>query len=112
MNDQYDGWLHGSHQRVATCNDCHVPHDFAGKMISKGVHGWNHSVAFTLQNFHEPIQIKPADLVIVENNCVRCHQTAVHDMALLSSDDRPSDGRMVDASCVRCHQGVGHGYRR
>ena len=27
MNEQYDGWRHGSHHGVATCNDCHLPHD-------------------------------------------------------------------------------------
>ena len=26
MRDQYDGWIHGSHKAVATCNDCHTPH--------------------------------------------------------------------------------------
>jgi cytochrome c nitrite reductase small subunit len=27
MQEQYDGWLHGSHHAVAVCNDCHLPHD-------------------------------------------------------------------------------------
>ena len=27
MRDQYDGWRHGSHHAVASCNDCHIPHD-------------------------------------------------------------------------------------
>jgi hypothetical protein len=28
MNDQYSGWLKSSHRSVATCNDCHTPHNF------------------------------------------------------------------------------------
>lgn len=31
MRDQYDSWSHSSHKTVATCNSCHVPHDFLGK---------------------------------------------------------------------------------
>ena len=30
MTTQYVTWQHSSHAEVATCNDCHVPHDFAG----------------------------------------------------------------------------------
>ena len=29
MTTQYLTWQHSSHARVATCNDCHVPHDNA-----------------------------------------------------------------------------------
>ena len=39
MRDQYDGWNHGSHKAVATCNDCHVPEGFVAKWIAKGEHG-------------------------------------------------------------------------
>ena len=35
MQEQYDGWLHSSHRNVATCNDCHTPHDFLGKYMTK-----------------------------------------------------------------------------
>src|SRR5262245_9663666 len=58
MNEQYDGWVKGSHHNVATCNDCHVPHDFIGKYMSKASNGYHHSKGFTLQDFHEPIMIK------------------------------------------------------
>ena len=27
MREQYDGWQKATHHAVATCNDCHVPHD-------------------------------------------------------------------------------------
>ena len=27
MERQYDAWMAGSHTNVATCNDCHAPHD-------------------------------------------------------------------------------------
>jgi cytochrome c nitrite reductase small subunit len=59
MREQYDGWQKGPHHAVATCNDCHAPHDFIPKMASKMRNGWNHSRAFTMQDFHEPIRITP-----------------------------------------------------
>jgi cytochrome c nitrite reductase small subunit len=60
MRDQYDGWQKSSHHAHATCNDCHVPHTFAVKWATKASNGYHHSEGFTLQDFHEPIQIKPA----------------------------------------------------
>ena len=30
MNDVYDAWVRGPHHAVATCNDCHTPHEFPG----------------------------------------------------------------------------------
>ena len=60
MRDQYDGWQHASHHAVATCNDCHTPHDFIGKYATKAENGFWHSKGFTLQDFHEPIRIRPA----------------------------------------------------
>ena len=58
MRDQHDSWQKSSHHAVASCNDCHVPHGFVRKWLAKAEHGWNHSYAFTTQDFHEPIQIK------------------------------------------------------
>lgn len=105
MNEQYDGWEKSAHHAVATCNECHLPHDLVGKYTAKVDHGWRHSKAFTLQNFHEPIRITPADLKIVEHNCVRCHIGLVGDItshAAVSGEE---------VSCVRCHSRVAHGPR-
>lgn len=104
MRDQYQAWQASSHHAVATCNDCHVPHDFAGKMLAKAEHGWNHSRAFTMQDFHEPIAITPRSLADVQANCVRCHESTVDSLA-----PHVSDLETID--CVRCHQAVGHGPR-
>src|SRR6187397_1329206 len=73
MNEQYDSWQKAGHHQAATCVDCHLPHDFVPKYLAKADHGYRHSKAFTLQNFHEPIQITARDKVIVQENCVRCH---------------------------------------
>ncbi len=103
MRDQYDSWLKGSHQHVATCNDCHVPHDFFRKYISKAENGFWHSKGFTLQDFHEPIQIKPHNRAVVQENCVGCHEGLV----TLIATHPGNDHKMLD--CMHCHTGVGHG---
>jgi len=103
MREQYDGWQKSAHHAVATCNDCHVPHDLIGKYIAKVDHGYRHSKAFTFQDFHEPIRITPADLEIVQDNCVRCHQGMVNQITAHTE----LSGQRV--SCVKCHASVGHG---
>src|SRR4051794_18766155 len=57
MRDVYESWQKSSHHAFANCNTCHTPHDFFGKWWTKGENGFHHSKAFTLQDFHEPIQI-------------------------------------------------------
>lgn len=103
MQEQYDGWQKSSHHGVATCNDCHVPQDLAGKYLAKALNGYHHSRAFTLQDFHEPIRIKEGNAAILQENCVRCHASLVHELIA----DRGAHGER--RSCVACHRSVGHG---
>ncbi|MCC6796534.1 MAG: cytochrome c nitrite reductase small subunit [Candidatus Hydrogenedentes bacterium] len=99
MQEQYDGWLHSSHRNVATCNDCHTPHDFFGKYMTKASNGYHHSLAFTTGNFHEPIQIKEHNAAITEAACRSCHSDIVQ-----AIDHAPGN----ETSCIRCHSSVGH----
>ena len=101
MNPQYDSWQKSSHHGVATCADCHMPHDFIGKYIAKAENGWHHSKGFTLQDFHEPIVITEKNSVILHANCLRCHGDLVHEMAAVHVEGAPR--------CVHCHDAVGHG---
>jgi cytochrome c nitrite reductase small subunit len=102
MREQYDGWQHSSHHAHASCVDCHLPHDFVGKYIAKAENGFWHSKGFTLQDFHEPIQITPKNGAILQANCVRCHGGLVNDLS--------AHGAFHDGSnkCVHCHGSVGH----
>ena len=104
MHEQYDGWLKGSHHAVAGCNDCHVPHETVGKYLAKGLNGYHHSKAFTLQDFHEPIMITPRNARALRDNCLRCHDSFVHEIL------GPNESGDV-VSCVHCHRNVGHGAR-
>lgn len=107
MREQYDGWQKTSHHNVATCNDCHVPHDLVGKYLAKIDHGYRHSKGFTFQDFHEPIRITERDRGIVETNCVRCHQMFVSEIL-----PHPKPTITDPIGCTKCHADVGHGPRR
>lgn len=101
MNPQFDAWLKSGHRHAATCVACHLPHAGLAKWVAKADHGFRHSMAFTLQNFKEPIEITPRDRDIVRANCIRCHADLVH---ALGSGPR---GAVLD--CLHCHAAAGHG---
>jgi cytochrome c nitrite reductase small subunit len=105
MRDQYDGWQKASHHAVATCNDCHVPHETVPKYLVKAEDGFWHSKGFTLQDFPEPIRIRPVSSKILQANCVTCHRDLVGDIL-----GHESAGGTAD--CVHCHAAVGHGPQR
>ena len=105
MNDQFASWSKGPHHGAARCVDCHLPHDFFAKYLAKGLNGYHHSKGFTLQDFPEPILIKPRNAEILQSNCLHCHGDFVHD-ALVKTGTAQDEFR-----CVHCHRGVGHGAR-
>jgi cytochrome c nitrite reductase small subunit len=106
MRDQFDSWQKASHHAFATCNDCHVPHNFIKKWLSKASNGYHHSEAFTLQSFREPIRIRPTNAAQLNANCRYCHRDFVREITAhrVINDD--------ELYCVRCHDNVGHGPSR
>ncbi|MCG8352458.1 MAG: cytochrome c nitrite reductase small subunit [Chloroflexales bacterium] len=100
MREQYDGWQKSSHHAVATCNSCHTPHEVIPKYLTKLENGFWHSKGFTLQDFHEPIQLRPQSRIILQENCLYCHRQFVSGIADHAGPDQ------VD--CIQCHRGVGH----
>jgi cytochrome c nitrite reductase small subunit len=115
MRQEYNDWRHASHHANAVCNDCHLPHDnLVHKLFVKASNGYHHSKAFTLQDFQEPIRIKPGNAKVLEANCIRCHGELTEEIRAHGTLGVPTDpGQQVDLyGCVRCHQEVGHGPTR
>lgn len=106
MRSEYDGWEKASHHALATCNDCHIPHDFFGKWPAKAANGYHHSLAFTLSSFHDPIRIKPGNAGIANANCLYCHKDFTREITAHRVI------RDEELYCIRCHDNVGHGPRR
>jgi cytochrome c nitrite reductase small subunit len=106
MREQFDGWKKASHHAVATCNDCHVPHNFTGKWLTKAGNGYHHSEAFTFQDFHEPIRIRAESAALLNANCLYCHGDYVRE---ITAHRVVNDNEL---NCVRCHSNAGHGPSR
>ncbi len=104
MQDQYDGWINSSHRSVATCNDCHAPHDVVGKYVTKAQNGFWHSLRFTTGDFPEHIQINERNRRITEGACRGCHADVVEAIEGPASVHSAAD----KTSCLRCHRSVGH----
>ena len=103
MEPQFDSWQKGSHHAVATCVDCHLPHEFIPKYIAKAENGYFHSKGFTFEDFPEPIMIKAKNARILQKNCLECHEGLVGDMVHGAQKGKDA------VSCVHCHRSVGHG---
>lgn len=103
MNEQYDGWLKSSHRNAATCNDCHTPPGVIAKYATKASNGFWHSFYFTTNTFHEPIQIKSANLAVTEQACQKCHAEITEAIATPHANAKGEA-----TSCVKCHRSVGH----
>lgn len=104
MQGHHESWLKSSHGKVATCNDCHLYHDFVGKWLTKADNGFFHSLAFTTGDFPDPIRIKPRNRRVTQAACVHCHADFVN--ALL-----PAHEGGEAQLCVHCHSDVGHAQR-
>jgi len=102
MQEHFDSWSKSSHHAVATCNDCHVPHTFPEKYIAKMRNGWNHSRAFTLQNWSDPIRITPKNFSDLQHNCLHCHNISTSDIASHRDIEKGS------VACTSCHRFTGH----
>ncbi len=109
MQEYFDTWQNSSHHHVAVCNDCHLSHHPIGKWVTKADNGFFHSLAFTLQDYDDPIEIKPRNRRITQNACLDCHKDFVHAM-MPASSDADSEASQSMLSCVHCHADVGHAF--
>lgn len=121
MSEHFAAWQKGSH-RNTTCNECHTPHNFVGKYVTKARNGFWHSFYFTTGRYPDPLRITERNRRVTEGACRYCHQPIVEAIdfahAARKSDESPvihasfaaigtghEDSRL---SCIRCHTYVGH----
>jgi cytochrome c nitrite reductase small subunit len=109
MAPYYATWERGSHGRVATCNDCHIPHDnIINSYLFKAADGMRHSYVFTFRLEPQVIRIKQAGKKAVQQNCIRCHQDLIHPISLRAISGQ-SIQREGDGYCWDCHRETPHG---
>jgi cytochrome c nitrite reductase small subunit len=109
MAPQYATWFHSRHREVATCNDCHVPHDNPVRHYAfKASDGARHAFMFTFHLEPQVIRIHSAGQRVVQENCIRCHAASVHVTAL--TEVRGDDVHAEDGlRCWACHRETPHG---
>jgi cytochrome c nitrite reductase small subunit len=109
MYPEYASWEKGSHGRVTTCNDCHVPQDnIIRKYMFKASDGLRHASMFTFRMEPQVIRIKDAGRDVVQENCIRCHANYLHPVSLRAIGAKSiHDG--TDRLCWDCHRETPHG---
>lgn len=108
MNTQYSDWTHSSHRNVATCNDCHVPHDnIFRKYLFKAKDGLRHATIFTLRTEPQVIHIRAEGKAAVQDNCVRCHERVVG-TEYLASVLPGYHNHLKERHCLECHRETPH----
>ena len=102
MREHFDAWNKSSHKNVATCNDCHTPHDLVGKYTVKAKNGFWHSFYFTTGRYPDPLRITAGNREVTADACRYCHAQIV------AAIEHPSASEKERSNCVRCHEYVGH----
>ena len=110
MAPYYATWMHSSHGRDATCNDCHVPHqNFVKKYVFKGKDGIGHVAKFVTNSERQVITANDASAEVIRDNCVRCHEQLntefVKDGRMSFMQTKRGEGK----ACWDCHRNVPHG---
>jgi cytochrome c nitrite reductase small subunit len=109
MNTQYVSWEKGSHGRVASCNDCHVPqNNFISKYYFKAKDGLRHATIFTLRTEPQVIQIKQDGKNAVQSNCIRCHYNLLYPISTRAINNK-SIMANYNGYCWDCHRETPHG---
>ncbi|MCL2803837.1 MAG: cytochrome c nitrite reductase small subunit [Micrococcales bacterium] len=103
MQPQYNAWRAGGHAKVATCNDCHLPHgSVVEKYMVKAEDGVLHGSKFTFGNYPVNINIRDSSLATTNETCLYCHSEMTEQLFITMGTDQ------TERTCTRCHSGIGH----
>lgn len=109
MQPEYASWFHSSHQRVANCNDCHVPHNNVfNKYYFKAKDGLRHATMFTLRAEPQVIKMHKPGQNVVQQNCLRCHQQ-MFDHNIIELKHQGFQSVTETRQCWECHRTTPHG---
>ena len=110
MAPYYATWMHSSHGRDATCNDCHVPHDnFVSKYFFKAKDGMSHVAKFVTRAERQTVTANPASAQVIMNNCIRCHEQLNNEIVNTGRIDYMQSQVGEGKACWDCHRNVPHG---
>jgi cytochrome c nitrite reductase small subunit len=76
--------------------------NFAIKMITKAQTGMNDTYHEVLRDYPATMKLSPKGKAIVEDNCMRCHQSTVQNTGMGAGGE----------DCTKCHRGLVHGMNK
>lgn len=110
MTPYYASWSHSSHERDATCNDCHVPHqNLAMKYGFKAMDGLKHTAYFVAHSERQAIMAESMSAEVIMDNCIRCHTQLNQEFVNTGRIDYMMSKRGEGKACWDCHRNVPHG---
>lgn len=100
MDPWVETWTHSAHREVASCSDCHIPHDFFRGAYYKAFVGARDTIDMILGTWPTPIKLSGHGGVVTQENCYRCHST------VLSTTNETTSGK--SRQCWNCHRNTPH----
>lgn len=109
MAPYYATWLHSSHGKDATCNDCHIPQDnYFNKYFVKGLNGYRHAAVFTKRTEEQAMTAIPMNSQALMNNCIRCHTQLNSEFVETGRHTWKEMQEIGGSVCWDCHRDVPH----
>lgn len=109
MAPYYATWLHSSHGKDATCNDCHIPQDnYFNKYFVKGLNGYRHAAVFTKRTEEQAMTAIPMNSQALMNNCIRCHSQLNSEFVETGRHTWKEMQEIGGSVCWDCHRDVPH----
>ena len=109
MAPYYATWMHSSHGRDVTCNDCHIPQDnIVSKYFVKGLNGYNHAAVFTKRTEDQAMRAIPMNSQAIMNNCIRCHSQLNTEFVETGRHSWREMQEIGGSACWDCHRDVPH----
>lgn len=96
MEAEYEAWSHTGAHRRKQCIECHLPNDNVALHYTwKSIDGMKDVVMFYSGRVPERITITQHGREVVQDNCIRCHETTVEHI----------DHERI---CWECHRRIAH----
>jgi cytochrome c nitrite reductase small subunit len=96
MESEYEAWMHSGAHRRKMCVDCHLPNENkAVYYLWKSIDGLKDLLVYHSGRISEQIKISSHGETVLQNNCIRCHETTV----MLMDQTR---------KCWSCHKRISH----
>ncbi|KJS21391.1 MAG: cytochrome C nitrite reductase [Clostridiaceae bacterium BRH_c20a] len=100
MEPWVETWYHSAHREVASCGDCHIPHDLVRGAFYKAYTGSRDALETITGQIPRSFLISGHGSEVVHENCLSCHS----DLLRIVGDTKDEEG----VYCFRCHRNTPH----